>query len=71
MQPNGTLANIFIKAESNADKNIIFLIMQAYSPRRSTKPIMQQRSATKLKIPYKSVRKNLNPIATLREIIVI
>ena len=57
MQANGTLANKYLKAVSNAEKNIIFLIMQAYSPRRSTKPIMQQRSATKLKISYKSVRK--------------
>ena len=61
MQPNGTFANIFIKAESNADKNIIFLILKDYSPRRDTKPIMQQRSAAKLKIPYKSVRKKLKP----------
>ena len=43
MQANRTLANKFIKAESHADKNIIFLIMQVYSPRRSTNPIMQQR----------------------------
>ena len=55
-QAHGTLANHFFKAQSNADKNVIFLIIQAYYPRGSTEPNMQQREATELKILFKSLR---------------
>ena len=60
-QANGTLANNFLIAKSNADKNIIFLIIQAYYPRGSTERNMQQRYVTELKILYKSLQKKIKP----------